>query len=238
MSTDYVTLVTSLPYLGDLFDMRVPPISRLQLDKRLSMLNADDQALLLMIENLLQWDHLDDVLGESGQDELLIKAADELLLRLTSDPALNTVLDVVRNRLDMRSIVAALRYRARGVDVDIVDGRGRWSYGHFDDHIRRHWEHPTFALDFRFSWVKSVHDAMSKNNVYDVEKTLLSVSWKSITLAQQEHTFDFVAVILYVLKWNIAMRWQSYEHDRAFERFTQLVDDSFCGKYTLIAKGL
>lgn len=236
MSTEYVTLITSLPYLGDLFDMRVPPISRLQLDKRLSMLNADDQALLLMIENLLQWDHLEDVLGESGQDELLIKAADELLLCLTSDSTLNTVVNVVRNRLDMRSIVAALRYREGG--DDIADSRGRWSYGHFDDHIRRHWELPTFALDLRFSWIKSVQSSMSKNHVYDVEKTLLSVSWKSISLAQQEHTFDFVAVVLYVLKWNIAMRWQSYDHDGAFESFTKLVDDSFNGKYKLIAKGL
>ena len=136
MSTDYVTLITSLPYLGDLFDMRVPPISRLQLDKRLSMLSVNDQGLLLRIENLLQWDHLEDVLGESGQDELLIKAADELLTCLTSETTLNAVLKVVRQRLDMRSVVAALRYRNSG--VDITGSRGRWSYGHFDDHIRRH----------------------------------------------------------------------------------------------------
>ena len=216
--------------------MRVPPISRLQLDKRLSMLSAKDQSLLLMIENLLQWDHLEDVLGESGQDELLIKAADELLFRLTSETTLNTLQKVVRQRLDMRSIVAALRYRSCG--VDITDSRRRWSYGHFDDHIRRHWDHPTFALDYRFSWVKSVQDSMSKMNVYDVEKTLLGIGWRSITLAQQAHAFDFVAVVLYVLKWNIAMRWQSYEHDGAFNRFTQLVDASLSGKYELREKGL
>ena len=99
-------------------------------------------------------------------------------------------------------------------------------------------EHPTFSLDLRFSWIKPVQISMSEKNVYDVEKTLLSVSWKSIALAQQEHTFDFAAVVLYVLKWNIAMRWQSYGHDRALERFTQLVDNSLRGKYELTAKGL
>lgn len=235
MSSDYVTLIASLPYLGDLFDMRVAPISRLQLDKRLSMLSANDQALLLMIENLLQWDHLEDVLGESGQDEILVRAADELLRRLESESTLCTLLRVVRQRLDMRSIVAALRYRRCG--VDITDSR-RWSYGHYDDHIRRHWDHPTFALDYRFSWLKSVQDSMLKMGVYDVEKILLSVAWESISVAQQDHVFDFVAVVLYVLKWNIAMRWQSYEHDKAFDRFSQLVNATLSGKYELIEKGL
>lgn len=226
LTTDYVTLNTSLPHLGGLFYLAVQPISRIQLDKRLSILSDDDKSILLKIENLLQWDHLTDAVGESGKDEQLIQKAEELLSLLSLDARLATVVDVIQQRLNLRSIIAALRCRQN----ELIAGKEQvieyGSYGHFDDHIRRHWDHPTFALEYRFPWLKKAHDFLVEKDIVALEKLLLDISWKSISVAQQGHTFDFVSVILYVLKWNIAIRWQSYDNQLAVERFNQMLDRS------------
>ena len=213
MTTDYVTLNTSLPHLGGLFFLTVQPISRIQLDKRLSILSDDDKGLLLKIENLLQWDHLNDVLGESGKDDKLIQKAEELLTLLALDNRLGTVVDVVQQRLDLRSIIAALRCRKNSLVGGREKDREYGSYGHFDDHIRRHWDSSTFGLEYRFPWIKKAQEHLAEQEIVTLEKLLLDISWKSISVAQQDHTFDFVAVVLYVLKWNIAMRWQSYDEN-------------------------
>ena len=56
MSTDaYTTLLTSLPYPGELFKAKQTPLSRLKLDSRLRMLSEEDAALLGEVEGLVHW---------------------------------------------------------------------------------------------------------------------------------------------------------------------------------------
>ena len=43
----YYTLLTSLPHIDSLFNSKITPISRIQLDRRLSMLSTADRDTLV-----------------------------------------------------------------------------------------------------------------------------------------------------------------------------------------------
>ena len=45
----YYTLLTSLPHIDSLFNSKITPISRLQLDRRLSMLPPAEREMLVKV---------------------------------------------------------------------------------------------------------------------------------------------------------------------------------------------
>lgn len=63
----YTMLLTSLPpHAPDLFSTTQTPVSRIQLDKRLALLDDRDAEDLRRIEALLHWSH-----AGTGTDELI-----------------------------------------------------------------------------------------------------------------------------------------------------------------------
>ena len=57
-SPRYYMLMASLPPLPPFFTSDQTPISRLRLDRRLSMLEPDDREELAALEDLMRWDRL------------------------------------------------------------------------------------------------------------------------------------------------------------------------------------
>ncbi|MBV1874642.1 MAG: hypothetical protein KUG80_07665 [Gammaproteobacteria bacterium] len=216
MKNQYITLMSSLPYSGDLFKHQAAHISRYQLDKRLNLLSDKHRQLLLEIENLLHWNHL----PSECSDETLIESS-HILLNKIRQPDLEKV---IKQRLDMRSIIAALRYRQQG--IIIVEEKKDWSYGRFVEHIRRNWDHPTFQLQHRFHWLQTVYDNMLAGNTYELEKVILAESWQNLTLAETRHQYNFIAVVLYVLKWDILARWKLFDGEKSISHFNLLLDDA------------
>ena len=102
----YYTLLTSLPHIDSLFNSKITPISRLQLDRRLSMLSQEDRDTLIKVEQLMHWSHLGDDVDEAA----LIKLA----ARLHTDLQSETLKELVNWRLDMRTVIAALRRKNAG----------------------------------------------------------------------------------------------------------------------------
>ena len=52
MNVRYITLMSSLPYLGKLFEVKQPPILQMKLESRLKLLKEKDKALLDKITKL------------------------------------------------------------------------------------------------------------------------------------------------------------------------------------------
>ena len=211
----YYTLLTSLPHIDSLFDSKITPISRLQLDRRLSMLSTEDRDTLIKVEQLMHWSHL----GEDVDEAALIRLATRLSSELTSD----TLRELVDWRLDMRTVVAALRRKMRGAQAP---GDPQWSYGSRYAYIRRNWSNPTLGLQHAFPWIPTVIECLNKQDYLALEKTLLEAVWRKLDDVGRKHSFDFEAVIIYVLRWSLVARWTAYNGEQAMERFRELTDQA------------
>ena len=205
------TLLTSLPHIDSLFNSKITPISRIQLDRRLSMLSVADRDTLVKVEQLVHWSHL----GEEVKESYLINLAERLLQQLAS-PDLK---ELVTWRLDVRTIVAALRRKAAGMPAPTTP---RWSYGSRYAYIRRNWNLPNLGLQNAFPWIPLVVECLAKKDYLTLEKTVMEAVWNKLNELGVRHSFDFEAVVIYLLRWNLVARWTAYNGDEAVVRFNEL----------------
>ncbi|WP_413111309.1 DUF2764 family protein [Thaumasiovibrio sp. DFM-14] len=211
----YHGLLTSLPHIDSLFDSKITPISRYQLERRLSGLTFDERKYLGTIEQLMHWDQAKD----DADDAELIKFATR-----TRDSVDSQVLrDLIDWRLDMRTVVAALRRKKAG---EKAPSAPRWSFGTRYEFIRRNWNVPYFNLQFTFPWLPDVARYMENDQSLELEKELLNAVWEQLDRISTKERFSFEAVVIYLLRWNLVSRWTTYNSEIAIERFDQLVENA------------
>ena len=102
----YVMLISGLPSPEAIFVAKQPPLSRLKLDQRLRVLTPEDAETLERVENALQWDRLPISLSE----EEIVHRGRQALAEMENE----VVQQIMRDRLELRTCVAALRRRNRG----------------------------------------------------------------------------------------------------------------------------
>ena len=207
-------LMSSLPKPGPLFLAKQPPLSRLKLDLRLRVLSAEEREMLKLVEDVLHWRRLP--MGVS--DELVIDRGRAALSCLDND----TLRFLVRDRLEIRTVVAALRRRLRG-EPPPPAGLA-WGFGRWTGHIARNWGDPAFALEGVFPWLREADRLLRQNDSIALERLLLGEAYKQLTRLESGHTFDFEAVVIYVLKWTIVDRWSAYNGEAATRRFDDLTE--------------
>jgi hypothetical protein len=211
----YITLMTSLPFLGELLGARQTPLSRIRLEQRLKQLAPDDAVLLARIEDLSRWSHQP---IDRADQEILTRA--RALLEDLDNPLLR---ELVAYRLEQRTLMAALRRRQRGEKVP--DGGAAWGFGRWVEHIRQFWGEPDFRLEGVFPWVPEAHRLVETGDSLELEQLLVGESWNVLGRMSEGHYFDFEAVVIYVLRWDIIDRWTSHDGERAARRFEQMVQD-------------
>ena len=215
MSNDkYISLITSLPIAVDLFKSKQTPLSRLNLEKRLRVLDADDAELLQKIEDLTRW--LNQPMDRTDAD--FIQSAKVLKQNIDNE----FVAKLVQERLELRTVVAALRKRKRGDAAPSPDEL--WGVGRWVDHIQRFWHEPDFRLANVFPWITEANRLINAEDSLGLERLILNEVWQSLGRASEEHYFDFEAVIIYVMRWDVIARWTSYAGEPAVQRFDNLVD--------------
>lgn len=210
----YVTLMASLPYHGRLFGARQTPLSRFQLNKRLAWLEPDDAAVLAGIEHHLRWSKnllLDTDSKFLDKVKRLVEDLDNTLLR-----------DVVNSRLEMRTLVAALRKRAIGQPAP--GEREGWGHGRWMSLMRRHWSEPDFGVGHIYPWINDAQRAIQENNALGLERLFMQHAWEYLARAGAGHYFDFEAVAIYVLRWDLIDRWTRYEEQVAQKRIAGLAE--------------
>jgi hypothetical protein len=213
-SPRYYQLMASLPPLLPLFESEQTPISRLRLEERLGMLTAEDRAELSAITSLTHWHRL----APDADDAHLVALAQRIV------PAIRNreLREVLTWRLELRSVVAALRRRHAGLPAPSAGEA--WGFGRWVRAVEANWGHPDFQLAGPLPWVPTVRQLMEQDQPYELERTLLGVSWRHHRLAAEGHYFDFEAVVLYVLRWDLVYRWLMYDGKRARQRFEQMTE--------------
>ncbi len=209
----YAMLLSSLPAHNlNLFISGQTPVSRIQLNKRLALLDDEDKADLAHLESLLRWAQH----GELMDDEI-IERAEKTLPLIANDFAKASLLW----RLELRTVMSALRRRHLGLDKPEKKriGFGKWPY-----FIRKHWQEPDFGIGKQLPWVNEVKTLLDKNETLELEKFLSVLVWNHYARDGSLHYFDFEAVITYVLRWDVVRRWESYDKKKAQFRFDELVE--------------
>jgi hypothetical protein len=205
----YTTLMASLPPLGGLFEAREPAISRLRLQKRLGLLTAADRQLLHRVQAIL---------GDPPLADGPLLAEAERFAREVRQPL---VRQLVRHRLELRTVMAALRRRRRGEQEPPRDQA--WGHGRLLAPIHRHWRHPHLGLDGLCPWIGEAVALLEADDLIGLERLLFSLLWRELDRLALGHSFDLEAVVIYVARWSLVERWSSYDSAEAARRFRQLV---------------
>lgn len=219
--TDYAMLMASMPaHALSLWDIKNRRLSKVQLERHLKLLSIKDKKMLDNIEAALHWAKMPSI----KEAQLAEKNAEQLLSTL-HNPFLE---EVVIWRLQIRTIMAAIRYRKLNSSLNsAVEFHG---YGEIVNHIKTNWQSDDFALSLRFPWVKQAHQLFMTNETVALEKLLLDLSWQHYEKIGQGHYFDFEAVIIYVLRWDIINRWAKNDQQKAMQQFEDLVEQALATK--------
>ena len=213
--TRYYMLVASLPSLPPLFAAGKPPMSRERLEGRLEMLEDEDRRELTAMEDLMRFARLS--LDTSDRD--VVERAERVIPALRSEH----LRQVATWRMELRTIVAALRRRAAGSSP--VRTSETWGYGKWVGHIERNWTRPDFGLEHAVPYVVRFQQLIEQRDALQMERVLLDTVYKELARVRDLHHFDFESVALYVLMWDIIARWTGYDKERAQERFDLLVGE-------------
>ena len=223
----YIMLMSSLPGAERLFLAKRPPLSRLKLDRRLSVLAPEDTRELKLAEQVLHWGEI----SINLTDREIVARAKKALKETNNE----TVRRLIRDRLEIRTCMAAIRRRARGEQAPKAETV--WGFGRWTGHIARNWNEKAFGLDRVFPWLAEADKLYRAGDTLALQRLILAEAWKSANRLKGEHHYDFVAVVVYVLKWNILDRWSRYDGAQASVRFEELTDAALGDHTNLFAEG-
>ncbi|MFC3616770.1 hypothetical protein ACFORG_23760 [Lutimaribacter marinistellae] len=208
----YVALVSSLPSSERLFVAKKPPLSRLRLDARLKVLTEADAEVLRLLEDVLDWTNYDlDVTDDAATQRM------RAVMARIPQPSLR---DLVAQRLEMRTLLAALRLRHKGE----VPPKHGWGYCRFTQQIIARWGEPAFGLERNFPWLREAGILLEKRDALGLERLVLGETHRQMKRIGAAHHFDFEAVAIYVLIWNIFDRWAKANAEAAARRFNKMAE--------------
>lgn len=210
---EYVSLMASLPALGPILEARYPPINQVRLTSRLNQLRPEHYAQLMATADLLAWSRL----PLDGTDEESVRLAKKLIPNLENP----TLAKLARDRMELRTLVAALRRRHLGQDTPSRDTD--WGYGRFVRRIEAAWREQDFGVGMSFPWINAARICLEKEDAQGLERILLEQAWKQADRVADGHTFNFEAVALYLTRWSLLHRWTIYDAESAEARFSDLV---------------
>lgn len=217
-SDRYAMLLSSLPYHGPLFGAKQTPLSRIRLNQRLALLDPVEADCLRHARRLLEWAQQE----PDRTDAQAVVRAKQVIDGITNP----FIRDLVTWRLEMRTLIAALRRRHRG---ESAPRDRRWGFGRWVGRIMQHWNEPAFGLERAFPWLPEAERLLRRGATADLERLLLGAVWNHLESCSDGHYLDFEAVVIYVLRWDMIARWTTYDGEEAARRFDELVEQAMAG---------
>ena len=184
------------------------------------MLWPEDAAQLDRVESALRWGRV----THFDSNETVCSRATTIMGEI-DNPFLR---DIIQDRLELRTVVAALRRRRQGGPAP--EPLERWGFGRWTDQIRRNWTDPVFRLERVFPWAAEAGRLLDAEDWLELDKLLLRQVWQDLGRRGEGHHFDFEAVVIYVLKWSLVDRWTGYDAAKASTRFNGLVERAMTAK--------
>jgi hypothetical protein len=211
----YYTLVASLPRLKHFESAEWLPLSRKQLDERLSMLTSEDAQQLRLAENLVEWQR-QPITRTSEQVAQQYKRA----LPQIHNASLR---EFVEFRMAQRTALAVLRRRKLGLPMPAPDEI--WGVGPWLRLMTDNWDRNDLGLSHLLPWIGEAAGLLESGSAIELEQLLMDAVWTRLGRIAERSPFGFEPVIGFVFRWDIVQRWLSYDADKAKVRFQQLVTE-------------
>lgn len=209
----YYTLVTALPDLPALAKCRQMPISRIALDRRLTMLSEEDLQQLKRAESLYYFDAQQ---LEGLSDQRRVYQWQYQLNEIESEQ----IRQCIQERLEWQSLLAAMRQRQQGdKGPEQFYGFGRWT-----TRIRQHWHEPTFGLETALPLLAELQPLMQKGAAGEVEHQINQTLWQQLLRVERSHHFALETVICFVLRWGLAEKQIQNDAEQALAAFETMAD--------------
>jgi hypothetical protein len=205
----HATLLCSLPRLPADFEQPHVPLSWPRMENRLRMLDADEVRLLATLGAFWRWE-----LARPDHDP--VRLYEELLALGQDDDGL---LECVETLADIRMLTVAVR--AKAMDRTVAAAVGRWGA-----HVLRHWQLPEFGLGLRFPWLAEYGHHLENRQYAQAERTACRVIWQQMAAIADRHYFDLVAIIAYLVRWDLISRWAARDSEAGRDRFHTLVKEA------------
>jgi hypothetical protein len=213
---DYYTVVASFPHLPYFAEAERLPLSRLRLEQRLHMLDVDETRQILQAEFLAGWRLPAGKLGSGGK----IAAQYKTMLQSISQPVLR---EFVEYRLDIQTVLAALRIRQAGRDPEQFPGI--WGVGHWVKHIEAHWDAADFRLGTVYPWIVEAGNYLAAADAMALDRLLMDTVWKKLSRLADMSPFGFEAITAFVFKWDILQAWLQRDAAAAKQRFQVMIEE-------------
>jgi len=216
MAEQYITLITSLPYLPPFEKAERSPITRLRLEQRLHILKPDDARQLVVAEALVSWRM--SLSKPKTDQEMLLRC--RAALQDISHPALR---EFVEFRLDQQTILAALRQRKHVFEssfLEQVNGASHWARI-----IASNWDSPDFKLAAVYPWIPQARTYIEANDAGALDRLMMGIIWQQLSRIADSNRFGFEAVFAFVLKWDILQAWLARDAMKAKSRFQELIKE-------------
>ena len=211
----YYTLVSSLPRLPHFERAEWLPLSRKQLDQRLSMLTLEDSVQLRFAEGLVRWQRQ----PITRTSEQVVDTYKRLLPHLTH-PALR---DFVEYRMTQRTALVALRRRRLGLGPPAADEV--WGVGPWVRRIPSAWDRADLGLGQVFPWVDEAAKRLESSDACGLERLLMEAVWTRLGRIGEATPFGFEPVFAFLFRWDILQRWLSYDAEAGKTRFQELISE-------------
>lgn len=222
--TVYTMLMASLPpHPLSLWNLKNKPVTRIHLERRLTLLKDQDRQQLEQIESILHWSKMD----PNNTTDAIITTETTRIIQSIDHPLLR---DIIVWRMEVRTLITAIRRRKLGMEAPSKNEC--WGYGQVVPFIRNNWQIDDFSLSHRFPWVSLANTLFETEQSVELEKLLFNLSWQHYERIGRVHYFDFEAVVIYVLRWNIVNRWAQSNQEIALRQFEMLVHNGL-GDYLL-----
>jgi hypothetical protein len=212
----YYTLVASLPALPHFELAKELPINPERLRRRLGMLDDEDQQTVEIAEAFLHWQR-----QPIERTDAEIVRRYERIMGEAHDPTLQ---DLARFRLEIRTVIAALRRRRLGRPPP--EPGERWGVGRFVRRIERQWHDPDFGLAGDLPWLGEARRLMDSGEARALEALVLKLLWEHLDRRGGLAFFGFEAVLVYLFKWDVLFRWLTYAAEPARARFDDLLEET------------
>jgi hypothetical protein len=211
----YVYLLSSLPAMPALGAARALPIGEQRLHARLALLEPPDARVLQETLELVTWRFQEPLASDADCIERLHAAAQR--------HSLAAVRNIAQFRLDLRLVVAALRYRRAGATA-LPAALART--GPLGAHLRRHFNEPELGLTAAQPWISAARGHLDAADWVGLESLLLAQAWKALTALDSNYRFAFENVLCYVLRWDILARRLGADPARGAVKFAALLEET------------
>ncbi len=216
MASGYYTILGSLPHLPHFEMAERLPLTRLRLEQRISMLEAEEAKQLYLAEDLISQRK---AVASQRTYADMAKRFRKGMAEITQ-PVLRSY---VEDRIDQMTVLAALRLRREGRDLS--KGGVNWGLGRRVRYIESHWNDPDFRLTSNYPWLPEARNLLEADDARGLDRFLLNINWQALGWIADREPLGFGGVVAFLFKWDILNAWLVRNAERATQKFKELMGE-------------